>query len=259
MTLLARFAGAAAALCLVPLPLSAAPVAGFAARVPTAVQGPAAPVLPVCQDEKRYDDDYGEGDGGGDGEGEGEGGGEGEGEFFFGLAPAQPLAPVPVDCEGSGATYNKAGPGVTAIILATIKAGTEHCGQYTDVWRIDCISDELTRMAAKMPQLPEYRRAKAEVLAAAAELRALAAANADPAQPPVRRAATVDGKRRTTTRPIVAVRPDRVVAVNRQAEAVVTELATTLLRSAPASPTTSRELMRVAQAVDSAKVLLRST
>ena len=61
-----------------------------------------------------------------------------------------------------------------------------------------------------------------------------------------------------TTRPITPVAPARVAAANAEATAVVDELATTLLRAGP-TRTAQRELARVAQAVDSTKVLLRSS
>jgi len=251
MKLLARTAATSAALCLLTVPAFATPVAGFVTFAPTFAQRPAAPLIPICHDnEQQYDD--------GRGEEEEEEEGEDSAETGFGFGQADDTIPIPVDCEGSD-TYGKSGPAYTDIVVASIERGTEHCGQYTDVWRIDCISDELERMALKMPKTGEYRRAKSEILAASAKLRALAQQNADPKQPPVRRAAQVGNTRRTTTRPITAVAPDRVVATNRAADAVISELATTLLRSAGNSPTTSRELMRVSQAVDSTKVLLRST
>lgn len=249
MKLLASTAATAVALCLLTAPAFATPVAGFVTFAPTFAQRPAAPLIPICHDVEEYDEGGGE---------EEEEESEESAETGFGFGQADDSIPIPVDCEGSD-TYGKSGPAYTDIVVASIERGTQHCGQYKDVWRIDCISDELERMAQKMPKTGEYRRAKSEILAASAKLRALAQQNADPKQPPVRRAAQVGNTRRTTTRPITAVAPDRVVATNRAADAVISELATTLLRSAGNSPTTSRELMRVSQAVDSTKVLLRST
>ncbi|MGQ0565397.1 MAG: hypothetical protein ACT4OK_10035 [Gemmobacter sp.] len=256
MKLPSRLAAIAGALALLPVPALATPVAGFATTFPMADQRPSLPLLAECDEEPEddrgeYEEDGQDGDTGGEFPSEG-----------VGLIPGYTLDSdaqvIPVNCDG-GANFDRPGPGTTDIIVSSIEAGIAHCGQYTEVWRIDCISDELERMARKMPRANEYRRARAEVLAAAERLRALAAQNANPAQPPVRRAAKVGNVRRTTTRPIVAVAPNRVAATNLAAEAVVSELATTLLRSAGNSASTSRELTRVAQAVDSTKVLLRST
>ena len=155
-------------------------------------------------------------------------------------------------------TTEESGGEVGADIAVLLSRGTSACGGYDEVWRIDCLSVELERVAARLPKTRAYDNARAEVTAAAARLHAIAMANADPARPAVRREATVQGTKVRTTRPITPVAPARVAAANAEATAVVDELATTLLRSA-STPTAQRELARVAQAVDSTKVLLRSS
>lgn len=142
-----------------------------------------------------------------------------------------------------------------AILLAR---GTNACGGYDETWRIDCLSVELERVAARLPRKAAYDDARAEIAAAAAKLHAIAMANADPARPAIVREATVSGTKVRTTRAITPVAPARVAATNAQATAVLDELSTTLLRSAP-NRTAQVELARVAQAVDSTKVLLRSS
>jgi hypothetical protein len=249
MTLVSRLVAAAGTLCLLAAPAFATPIAGVGTFAPASsalsAHQAAPPMMAGCRDEEERD----------------QGGGEGEGGFItgFNLGPGDGGSLIPVECEGSGSIYEKSGPGSTDIVVSSIETGIEHCGQYTDVWRVDCISDELERMARKMPKAAEYSRAKSELLAASARLRALAQQNADPKQPPIRRTAKVGKTRRTTTRPITAVAPARVVATNLAADAVISELSTTLLRSSGNSASTARELTRVAQAVDSTKVLLRST
>lgn len=161
-------------------------------------------------------------------------------------------------CDGAGQNYDFPGAtGIADTVESTIERSISHCRAYTDVWRVDCLSNELERLAYQLPNDRASRKAKLQIRAAAAKLRALAEANADPAQPAVRRAADIDGTRRTTTRPITAVAPSRVVATNLAADQVITELSTTLLRSASAGRVT--EFTRIAAAVDSTKVLLRST
>jgi hypothetical protein len=249
MTLVSRLVAAAGTLCLLAAPPFAAPVAGFGtsapAFTPLSAHQPAPPMMVGCRDDSNQKD---------------RGGSGGEGGFItgFNFGQGDGGSLILVECEGSGATYDKSGTGSIDIVVSSIKAGIEHCGQYTDVWRVDCISDELERMARKMPRSTEYRQAKIELLAASARLRALAEQNADPKRPPIRRKAKVGNTNRTTTRPITAVAPNRVVATNRAADTVISELSTTLLRSAGNSASTARELTRVAQAVDSTKVLLRS-
>jgi len=160
-------------------------------------------------------------------------------------------------CDGSGQNIDPPGPELGDAAEISVKRGIAHCSAYTDVWRVDCLSNELERMANQLPNDRASAQAKADIRAAAEKLRMLAEQNADPAQPAVRRSVELDGKKRTTTRPITAVAPERVVATNLAADQVITELSTTLLRSASSS--NAAEFTRVAAAVDSTKVLLRST
>lgn len=129
------------------------------------------------------------------------------------------------------------------------------CADYTDVWRIDCLADGLQQAAKALPQTPDYAKARREMQQAAAELNAIARKNADRSKPPKVRKAS-NGL--STSRPIIAVAPERVAATNAQADAVIDELATTLLRSAP-NPSSQAQLALVASSVDSTKVLLRSS
>ena len=93
---------------------------------------------------------------------------------------------------------------------------------------------------------------------AAAELRAIATANADPAATPVRRTVDTPKGPRTSARPITAVAPARVGAANAQAEAVLDRLTTKLLRSASSSASKRVHYERAVEAINSTKVLLRS-
>ena len=176
--------------------------------------------------------------------------------------PAPEPEPKPVinfrpEEPGKGTTEESFG-NLGSDIAVLLSRGTSACGEYDETWRIDCLSVELERVAARLPKAAAYDKARAEVTAAAAKLHAIAMAYADPARPAVRREATVKGTKVRTTRPITPVAPARVAAANAEATAVVDELATTLLRAGP-TRTAQRELARVAQAVDSTKVLLRSS
>ncbi len=160
-----------------------------------------------------------------------------------------------VDCGDA----EPAGPGDIAAMAASLEAGVAACAAQSAAWRASCLGDELERMARRLPAGSSESAAREAILDAAARLRAIAAANADPGQPPVRRAVEIDGRRRVSTRPLIAVAPDRVAAAHAAAAAVLDELGTTLLRSPGNDPATRAEFARVAGAVASAKVLLRST
>ena len=61
----------------------------------------------------------------------------------------------------------------------------------------------------------------------------------------------------STARPLVAVDAAQLAAVNQQAEAILDEARTVLLRSSGSNQRKS-QYTRIAQALDSSKVLLRS-
>lgn len=126
------------------------------------------------------------------------------------------------------------------------------CGIYEPEYRIDCLAFNLHLLAQKLPA-----GAEAEAIArAAAELQAIAAANADADRPAVRRP---PGATRSAARPLRAVSAARQAAAAAAADVALDRLSTTLLRSASNAPASQRvSLERAAQAVNSAKVLLRS-
>ena len=238
---LRRFAGALAVLALAT-PTLAAPVMfpGGHDPLPRLTMG-LPPVTANCEDEDEPEDPR-----------------EPPIESFrLGSATGDGDARIYLACDGRGQNLDPPGPQIADVVEASIGLGITHCGAYTDVWRVDCISNELERMANRLPNDRASREARAQILAAAEKLKALAEQNADPAQPAVQRSVEINGKKRTTTRPITAVAPSRVVATNLAADQVISELSTTLLRSA--STANAAEFTRVAAAVDSTKVLLRST
>ena len=61
-----------------------------------------------------------------------------------------------------------------------------------------------------------------------------------------------------TSRPIIPVAPEAQAEVNVQADAILSEAATVLLRSADNSPQLQDDYIQIATAVGSTKVLLRS-
>lgn len=130
-----------------------------------------------------------------------------------------------------------------------------HCEAYAPVWRVDCLADGFKQIARGLPQGEAYSPLGRELSATADRLAALARRNADPAKPAERlRAQTRAGPRRTS-RPIVAIDPRRLPAANAAAAAIVADLATTLLRSAPGEA----DIARIAAAVDGTRILLRSS
>lgn len=133
-----------------------------------------------------------------------------------------------------------------------------HCEEYRPIWRIDCLADGFKQISRSLPNGQGYASVSRELSSAADELAALARQNADPAKPPERLEAQTSAGPRRTSRPIVAIAPKNLPAANRAADAIVADLSTTLLRSAP-NPAAQPEIARIAAAVDSTRVLLRSS
>jgi hypothetical protein len=143
-------------------------------------------------------------------------------------------------------------------VVNILQAGQAFCVALPDsVYAIDCLAERMEAAAAAMPETGDYADARAVLLAGAARLNALAVANADPAKPRAEARAVAEGGIRTT-RPLVPVRPEVLAEVAAEAQQIVDETETLLLRSAENSAARKVHYERIAAAVDSNKVLLRS-
>ncbi len=143
-------------------------------------------------------------------------------------------------------------------MVESLQDGIDQCGYYDPRWRIDCLAMVTHRVAQSLPSGSEYDELRTALARSGAELRSIATANADAAVPPARLAVEVDGKTRTSSRALRAVAPARQAAANAAASAALDSLTTTLLRSASTSTTQRVHFERAVEAVNSAKVLLRS-
>lgn len=148
--------------------------------------------------------------------------------------------------------------GRTGVVVSRIEQIEGTCTNYTEGERIDCLSLEYSRIAQSLPSTGDYDDMRSAISIAAAELRAIATANADPTAAPVRRTVNTPKGPRTSARPITAVAPARIASANAQAEAVLDKLTTRLLRSASSSASKRVHYERAVEAINSTKVLLRS-
>ena len=153
------------------------------------------------------------------------------------------------------ASPQTASPQATDQIVRHLQAATSLCSGVDGPYRVDCLADQLASTARTMPDTGDYAAAKAAIEDAAQKLHALARANADPKAPRI--AATMGEVR--TSRPIIPVAPETQANVNAQADAILSEAATVLLRSADDEPDLRSDYTEIATAVGSTKVLLRST
>jgi hypothetical protein len=143
-------------------------------------------------------------------------------------------------------------------LVASLELTRNTCDLYNRTERVDCLREEYNRIVQRLPTGGDYGAMKTDLAIAVAELDAIVAANAAPT-PPVRRTVEVNGKRRSSARPIRAIAENRLDAANAAAAAVLDRLSTKLLRSASSAGAQAVHYQRAAQAIDSTKVLLRST
>jgi hypothetical protein len=141
-------------------------------------------------------------------------------------------------------------------VAAALEAATRFCAALPDAsYRIDCLADRLSTVAASMPSTGPYAASRKAIADAGRKLGATARKYADASNPRNRYAA---GDTRTG-RPLTPVRPDAAAAANREATAIVAEAETVLLRSGATQPAAAAQIERIAAALASNKVLLRST
>lgn len=182
--------------------------------------------------------------------------------------PAQP-APAQTCGKDCGQSYNQADGGGksgggfsderTKEIIDQIAKATRTCGtdQIARRYRVDCLRYELWRISQALPKSGDYAPVQAALAKAARDLDRIAERYADPAAPGVR--ASIGGKPLAPqTPPLNAVRREDEDRAIREAERVIEEAQTILLRSSAQSQARSVAFQDIATALDSTKVLLRS-
>ncbi len=135
----------------------------------------------------------------------------------------------------------------TGTISADISGIASQCQSLPQEYRADCLAQEL-KEASRLVRNSGYKDANRQLNTASNKLTRLVKANEDKSAPKIRR----NGK---TYR---AVKKSAVKKVNRQARKIVTETKTKLIRSAGNSALKKTHYTKIARAVDSTKVLLRS-
>ena len=139
-----------------------------------------------------------------------------------------------------------------------VRAAQFLCGGIPTVYRIDCLADQFAKIASDLPDVGELGELKAALNTAAQDLAKIARQNRDPRAARIRPVSNTIPGQPEASRALRAVRPERQEAAEQQALAVVDQLATVLLRSADTATRNSIYFSRLAQAVDSNKILLRS-
>lgn len=180
------------------------------------------------------------------------------------LAIASPLAAQTVP----GAVYTVVvpaaefgSPAYLQYVLDGLSAARAFCAGINDeTLNVDCLAERLSQIGAEVPDDTDYVGVRSVLNDASKQLADLARANRDSGRSRVTasQAGTEPGTLAAkTARPLVPVSADAVAAVNSQALAILAEAQTVLLRSA-ASGEQKTQYTRIADALDSNKVLLRS-
>ena len=181
---------------------------------------------------------YSSGDGGGGSDG------AGEVELINRTKSGQRIRNKPRAQQVNGQGINNRN---TGIISADISSIPSQCQFLPQEYRVDCLAQEL-REASRIVRNSGYKNANREIASAAKKLDRIVKRNEDKSAPKIKR----NGK---TYR---AVKKSSVKKVNRQAKKIVAETKTKLIRSAGNSALKKTHYTKIAKAVGSTKVLLRS-
>lgn len=173
------------------------------------------------------------------------------------------LTPVAATAQATGVLYTVVVPAggfgsslFLRELLTSLAAARLFCQQLKDpTLQVDCLSDRLENVAAEIPEDTDYDEVRSILAQTSADLGALARKNRDRDRGRV--TASQPGRGEAgATRPLRPIAPASLAAVNAEAVAILDEATTQLLRSAD---TRNRsQYARIAQALESNKVLLRS-
>ena len=180
------------------------------------------------------------------------------------LAIAPPLA-----AQVPGAVYTVVVPagqfGSSAFltnVLSGLTAARAFCSALKDpTLNVDCLAERLGDISGQIPSGTDYDEVRSVLNETSKKLNQVAKSNRAVGRGPVK--ATQPGTEpgtvlAETSRPLTPIRPDAVAAANQQAIAILEEAETILLRSAETNSEKRTQYARIADALDSNKVLLRS-
>jgi ABC-type transporter Mla subunit MlaD len=150
----------------------------------------------------------------------------------------------------------------TEVLTSSIAAAQQFCADLNnDSYTVDCLAERLGNISDDIPPGTDYQEVKQILQDTSDQLENLARQNRDPNQARGRatRAATDTTPELTTTRPLTPVTPQSLPQVNQQAAAILDNTETLLLRSAAGAESKAQQYSRIAEALNSSKVLLRSS
>ncbi|PRY72468.1 hypothetical protein [Marivita geojedonensis] len=147
----------------------------------------------------------------------------------------------------------------TAQIVNQLNQIQQICEFMGDEYRIACFAVNYRALAERIPARGDYAEAREVLLDTARKLDNLVRSNLDRQKPALSARIRTETGQSVPTPPMRAVQQPRVPQLNRQAASIVEEAETILLRSASSDAARAIHYQRIAAAVGSNKVLLRSS
>ena len=152
-----------------------------------------------------------------------------------------------------GTPFNAA---TTGSVAAALRQASDFCkGLGQKEYVLDCLGYQYWEVQRQLPTEGDYAVVRREIQQAAGELETLARQNRSREQRPARLSA---GGTARTSRPITPIARQNLSALGDQGAAIVGNAQVRLLRSASVSGGDQAQLRKIAQAMDSGALLLRS-
>ena len=162
------------------------------------------------------------------------------------------------DCDNSTPEKKKASVRETRKVTRNIESVNDRCDEVPTRLKIDCIAQRY-EILAQSPELSgEYDNVRKALKSAAKQLCEVAENASDPAAPKERLTVERNGSTKAVGRPLTPVAAEKQEEAFAAAIKIIEETETLLLRSAGTSKRRQVSYQRIAQAMDSNKVLLRS-
>lgn len=167
-----------------------------------------------------------------------------------GIGPGIYTVVIPPNGFGSNAFLTELVSGLNAI--------RSFCGGLQDeAFQVDCLAERLEKISGEIPEGTDYEEVRIVLKQTADKVERLVRNNRDTSKARINMslAQTPSDK---TLRPLTPINMARQTAVNRQAAELLEEATTILLRSAASAQERSNQYTKIASALGSNKVLLRS-
>lgn len=144
----------------------------------------------------------------------------------------------------------------TAVVVSGLAAARKFCGALDEAYRVDCLAERFSVLSQSIPKDSDYDEVQRVLQMASNQMASLARNNRSRELP--RGRATRPGSTETTTRPLTPVSQATSARVNQQARAILAQTETLLLRSGAGSKSKTLQYAKIANAIGSNKVLLRT-